>query len=93
MPDTDTIETSEVSTTTRRRTPQFRVTRVGIQRTARSIIVTLPASAGQYLNINEDTESLFAVPVNGVVQLANFQPNIAIPVSRISEDDFIEQQS
>jgi hypothetical protein len=86
MPD----PTSTPVRTVRRARPQLRISRVSVEKTARFLVVKLPLTAVDYLNI-EDSDELFAVPVNGVVQLSGFQPNLAIPVTRIAAEDFVEQ--
>jgi hypothetical protein len=67
---------------------QIKIVKVGVAFDTRSVVIKLPIAAARYLNIDPENKDLFAVPVNGVVQLSNFQPNITIPVSRITEDDF-----
>ena len=69
----------------------IRITKVSVEKTTRGLIVKLPLVAADYLQITDADTEIFATPVNGVVQLSSFQPNIAIPASRISEDDFVEQ--
>ena len=49
----------------------------------------MPIAAARYLNLGPESTELFATPTGGVVQLSSFQPNIAIPVSKITEDDFV----
>ena len=95
MPEQDSnpISTSPIRRRTIRRVnaSAIRITKVSVERTTRSLIVKLPLVAADYLQVGDGATEIFATPVNGVVQLSSFQPNIAIPASRISEDDFVEQ--
>ena len=88
----DTIPTPENTTrpTTRSVRSQIRISRVTVERSSRNLIIKLPISAAQYLNIGEQ-DSVYATPINGVVQISGFQPNIAIPVASQTEEDYVEQ--
>jgi hypothetical protein len=69
---------------------QITISRVSVEKTSRTLVVKLPLAAAKYLNLGKARE-LFAVPINGVVQLSGFQPNIALPAAKIVAEDFVEQ--
>ena len=93
MPDTENMAVSPHRRRTIRRVNAsvMRVTKISVERTTRNLLVKLPLTAADYLNIEGSTAEIFATPLNGVVQLSGFQPNIAVPAARISEDDFVAQ--
>lgn len=82
--------TTQITTPARRIRTQIRISRVSVEKTGRNLIVKLPIAAARYLNI-ENVNELYAVPINGVVQLSGFQPNLTIPVTNIGAEDFVEQ--
>ena len=67
---------------------QVQITRVSVHRDAGNLIIKLPLDTVECLNLRDNAASLFAIPVNGVVQLSSFMPNVSIPVDHITEDDF-----
>lgn len=70
---------------------KLKIVRVGCKITENGLLVSLPKAAIQYLGITDKNKVVFAVPIEGIIQLSAQAPNIAIPVARITEDDFVKQ--
>ena len=65
------------------------ISRVKVKVLSKKVVVELPKAAANYLRLTGESSQIYAVPINGVVQLASMAPTVTIPVSRITEDDFI----
>ena len=91
MPDSVKQNTTPTRILAKKVRTQVNISRVTIERTAKTLIVKLPLTAARYLHLDENSTELFATPINGVVQLSGFQPNMTIPVVNLTADDFMEQ--